>query len=888
MIDDVEGRPNPDELLRLIQKEESVEKRGKLKIFFGMCAGVGKTYAMLQAAHVLKREGLDVVVGLVETHKRQETEALVQGLEVLPRMKIPYRSVTFEEMDIDAILQRNPQYVLVDELAHTNVPGSRHAKRYQDVTELLDNGINVLTTVNVQHIESRSGTVTEITGIHIHETVPDSFIALADEIELIDISTDDLLKRLEEGKVYIPERAQHAVENFFRKGNLHALRELSLRITAEKVDDDMLDYMRAKNITGPWKTTEKLMVAVGPSPYSAKLIRWTRRMAYNLGASWLAVCVDTGHKLSEEDRNLLNKNIELSEKLGATIIHVANTDVVDGLLQVGKEYNVSQIVVGKTLDKKNIWNPFSKKNISDRLIQESGNIDIYAIKADKSATTGKQKRVLFEGISFKSRDYTIALTVVTLVSLICFPLSGLMGYQTVGIIFLIMIAVLSLILGRGPVILTAFLNFLIWNYFFIPPLFTFHIQRVEDVFTLFAYFLIAMVSAVFVTKIRKNQIVLMKSQQHITMLNSMLEALNRTNSIKEVAARTQDKLQKYFSADAAILLKNKDGKGLDKRIFGNKKMISEKNWSVASWVFNNGQAAGRFTDTLSNSDIQVIPLTTVNEIIGVLCIKFLENKRPDHNDMMVLHNFVGQVSTAIEREINIDLIRENEVALESQKLFQTVLNSVSHELRTPISIISSAISNLNDEKTAANPDIRSGICEELNLASKRLNVLVENILDMSKIDSGYLQLNLQTHDISDLIGSALNDLRPELSEYSLKTEVQDNLPMLNFDFNWLKQALVNVIHNAIDYSPTGGEIVVKAYQLESGLIQLEVSDSGKGVPDLTLDKLFDKFYRIPGSKTGGMGLGLTIAKAIVEAHGGTISAQNCKNGGLKVIFLLKQ
>jgi Osmosensitive K+ channel histidine kinase len=886
-MEEIEDRPNPDELLRLITQEEKQEKRGKLKIFFGMCAGVGKTYAMLQAAHILKREGMDVVVGLVETHKRIETEALLEGLEVIPRLRMPYRNVTFEEMDIDAIIKRNPQYVLVDELAHTNIPGSRHAKRYQDVTELLDNDINVFTTVNVQHIESRSGTVSEITGIHIYETVPDSFIALADEIELVDISTDDLLKRLAEGKVYIPERAQHAVENFFRKGNLHALRELSLRITAEKVDDDMLDYMRAKNIAGPWKTTDKLMVAVGPSPYSAKLIRWTRRMAYNLGASWLAVCVDTGHKLSEEDRNLLNKNIELSEKLGATIVHVTNPDVVDGLLQVGREYNVSQIVVGKTLEKKKFFGLWGQKNISDRLIQESGNIDVYAIKADKTATVGRKKQMPAIPVSFNVKEYLIALAVITLVSLICFPLAATIGYQTVGIIFLINIAVLSLFLGRGPVILIAFLNFFIWNFFFIPPLYTFHIQRVEDVFTLFAYFCVALVSGVFVTKIRKNQLILEKSQQRITLLNTLLEALNRTNSIKEVSARTQDKLQKYFAADAAIILKKKSGKGLDKRVFGNKQMLSEKDWSVAAWVFNNGQPAGRFTDTLSDSEIQVIPLTTVNETIGVICIKFQENKRPAHNDLMILYNFIGQVTSAIEREINIDLIRANEVALESQKLFQTVLNSVSHELRTPISIITTAISNLNDEKTAANADIRSGICQELDLASKRLNILVENILDMSKIESGYLQLNLQLHDISDLIGSALNDLRPELSDYRLKIDVDDNLPMVKLDFNWLKQALVNVIHNAVNYSPTGGDIIVKAHQLETGMIQITVSDSGKGVPDLTLDKLFDKFYRIPGSKSGGMGLGLTIAKAIVEAHGGSISAQNRKDGGLRVIFQLK-
>ncbi len=886
-MEDIEDRPNPDEILRRIQKEETGEKRGRLRIFFGMCAGVGKTYAMLQSAHILKNEGFDVVVGIAETHGRKETEELLSGLEVIPRMKIPYREVSFDEMDIDAILERHPQFVLVDELAHTNVPGSRHAKRYQDVTELLDNGINVYTTVNVQHIESRSETVHEITGIHIHETVPDSFVSQADEIELIDISPDELLKRLAEGKVYIPERARHAIENFFRKGNLHALRELSLRVTAEKVDDELLDYMRAKNISGPWKTTEKLMVAVGPSPYSAKLIRWTRRMAYNLGANWVAVCVDTGRKLSEEDRNLLNKNIELSEKLGATIVHVTNADIVEGLLQVGREYNVSQIVVGKTLDKKSYLAPFSGKNISDRLIRESGNIDIYAIKADKTATLRRKKRIFDQTLPIKVKEYFTALAVVCSVSLICFPFTDFIGYQTVGIIYLVTIAVLSLLLGRGPVIMTAFLNFFVWNYFFIPPQFTFHVQRVEDVFTLFANFCIAIVSAVLVTKIRKNQLVLKKSQQRITILNSLLEALNRTNSIKEVVAKTRDELQKYFATDAAVILKDKTGRGLDKRVFGNKKMVSDKDWSVASWVFANRKPAGRYTDTLSDSELQVIPLSTANSVIGVICVKFLEGKKPLHDDLIVLRNFIGQVTLAIEREINIDLARENQVALESQKLFQTVLNSVSHELRTPISIITTAISSLNDEHTAANPIIRSRICEELNLASLRLNNLVENILDMSKIESGYLQLNRQMCDVSDLIGSALNDLKPELEKYRLNVNVQEDIPMLKLDFNWLKQALINVIHNAIDYTPEGAEIKVNAYLQENERVVLEIADSGHGVPELTLNKLFEKFYRIPGSKSGGMGLGLTIAKAIAEAHGGEIMAKNRKEGGLKVIFSLR-
>jgi two-component system sensor histidine kinase KdpD len=648
-----EYRPNPDELLKKIQTESQNKSKGKLKIFFGMCAGAGKTYSMLLAAHIAQKEGKNIAVGYIETHKRKETEELLTGLEIIPRVKINYRGTEFEEPDIDAILKRKPQIILIDELAHSNIPGSRHSKRYQDVIELLDFGIDVYTTVNVQHIESRSGTVTEITGVQIHEKVPDSVIELATEIELVDISPDDLLKRLSEGKVYVPEKAQLATQNFFRKGNLHALRELALRITAEKVDHELINYKKNKNISDIWKTSEKLMVAVGPGPYSVKLIQWTRRMAYNRGAQWFAVTVETDIPLSEQEKLSLNKNIELAERLGAVIINVSNPDIVKGILQAAHENNISQIIIGKTLQTnklKSLWS----KNMTNRLINESDNIDVYAIKADKSIHSAESQIFPFR-FSSSYKEYLIAFLTISGLTLICFPFTNYLGYQTIGLLYLLIITILSLFLGRGAVIFTAVLNSLLWNYFFIPPLFTFHIEKISDIITLTVNFVIALVVSVLITRIRKYHSVLTISQRHGSIINSLLESLNKTTSIKEVVKYTRSELHKHFSADAVVYLREKVGKGLATRAFGNSELNNEKEFSVAVWAFNNNKEAGRFTDTLSNANLQFIPLSTIYGVWGIIGIRFSTEKKPSFEIQRLLKTFIGQVALSIEREINNDL-----------------------------------------------------------------------------------------------------------------------------------------------------------------------------------------------------------------------------------------
>jgi two-component system sensor histidine kinase KdpD len=650
-----ENRPNPDELLKKIQAEEEKKHKGKLKIFFGMCAGVGKTYSMLKFAHQAKIENIDIVIGYIETHGRAETVQLLDGLEIIPRKQISYKEVILEEMDLEAILLRQPKIVLVDELAHTNVPGSRHLKRYQDVMEILDNGIDVYSTVNVQHLESRAGTVLEITGVRINETVPDSIIESANEIELIDISPDDLLKRLAEGKVYIPEKAANAINNFFRKGNLHALRELSLRLTAERVDMDMLDYMHAKKIISTWKTTEKLMVAVGPSPYSEKLIRWTRRMAYNLGAQWIAVSIDLDKEQSESQRKALSNNLELAKELGAKIVHIIDFNVISGLLRAAQDNNVAQIIIGKTKEHP-LRNFLKGGSLVDKLIEKSRNIDVYVVNTEKELTS--KKRLLNNlYLSSSIKEYVISFLTITLFSVICFPTREIIGYQTVGLMFLLVVAGISLFLGRGPVILTAFLSALIWDYLFIPPLFSFEIHTLQDYITLFSNLIIGLILGTLINRIRKNQHILRKSQENIYILFSFLELMNNATSIKDVVAKTENVFKKYFNIEIVVYLKEKGGKHLHSRPFGNKRLYTEKEFAVASWTFENKKNAGKFTNTLPNSNLKYFPLITSENSIGVAGIKFENGKTPEQHKITLINSLINQLTNTLMREINIDLVK---------------------------------------------------------------------------------------------------------------------------------------------------------------------------------------------------------------------------------------
>jgi two-component system, OmpR family, sensor histidine kinase KdpD len=644
---DHEHRPDPDALLAAIKKEGIRQQEGRLKIFFGMAAGVGKTYTMLQAARQALSEGADVVVGYAETHGRTETEALLQGLPIIPRRKMEYRGAIFDEMDLDAILNRKPQLVLVDELAHTNIPGSRHAKRYQDVLELLDAGISVYTTVNVQHLESRADAVQQITGLVMRETVPDSIFDRSDEIELVDISPEKLLKRLAEGKVYLPDKAYLAAKKFFRPGNLTALREMSLRLTAQHVDQQLRDYMQLHKISGPWKSGARLLVAVGPSPMSSELVRSTRHLAYSLRSSWVAVSVDLPHRpLSPDAKRRQEKNLELARELGAEIITTTDTDLVSGIVRVARQHNVAQIIVGKTQDSP-LTKLFQRDSFVSRLIKESGNIDVYVVASDKALAV-KPQGVRF-AFSSGLRQYTYGFLTIIALAGICFFAMPIIGYQTVGLILLFAILLLALFIGRGPVIFSAAFSALLWNFFFIPPALTFHIAEPQDTLMFVMYFVIASILGNLTSRIRVQQLALQHREEQAVALYMLAREVANATNIDEVLVTAVKQLGRVFSAKISILLPDQVSTAFLKPHSASTLVLGEKDLSVATWVFNLRKPAGRFTDTLPMAEAYFVPLLTPTHVVGVIGVRTHRAEPLTIEQKALLETFASQIASAVER-----------------------------------------------------------------------------------------------------------------------------------------------------------------------------------------------------------------------------------------------
>jgi two-component system, OmpR family, sensor histidine kinase KdpD len=876
-------RPDPEILLKKITEKEDKSTKGKLKIFFGMCAGVGKTYSMLEAAQKAQVDGIDVVVGIVETHKRIETEELLEGLEAVQLKEILYRDSIFKEMDIDVILKRKPALILVDELAHTNIPGSRHVKRYQDVLELLNNGIDVYTTLNVQHIESRSETVKKITGTTIRETVPDSILEQTDEIELVDITPDELLQRLSEGKIYTAERSREAIENFFRKGNLTALREMALRITAEKVDKDLRDYKSEKNISEIWKSGQRLMCAIAPSPYSANLIRWTRRLAYSLEAPWIAVYVETDQKISEDSKNILLQNFKLVKELGGEIITTQDVNIISALVRVAKENNISQIIIGKSRKVKYL-NFLHQKSFSNTLIKASGDIDVYIVGGDK-----KVEKDIFD--EYKSRShspmskYLLAVLFVGLVTLSSFKFQNEIGYQIVSMFYLLLISILPIFsFGVGPILLAAFLSALSWNFFFIPPHFTFHIDRPEDVFMFVLFFIVASVSGFLSTKVRTQQALLRIKEKKTSILFNISKRLNAATNINDIAEIIADELGKIFNAGIAILFAESAKKNNAKPHPASTFYMDDYEWALAQWAYSSNQVTGRFTSTLPNALATYYPISGKAGVLGVIGLNYNIDQQLSFDRAELLNELLIQISKTVERELLDEIAKQSLLTKESEKLYKTLFNSISHELKTPITTIIGAASSLNDQKIIENKNYLQRITKEIEIAASRLNRLVENLLDMARLETGKLHLKLGWNSITDLVRSAIDRITLENKTHIINSKITDDV-VFRFDFALLEQSLVNILQNAIVYTPDDSEITIEGVQQNFNYI-INISDNGKGFSEDALGKLFQKFYRVPGTKTGGTGLGLSIAKGFIEAHGGTITASNKKSGGAIFTIIL--
>ncbi|MCX6646412.1 MAG: sensor histidine kinase KdpD [bacterium] len=880
---DFRQRPNPDLLLKAIQRTEEKSDKGRLIVFLGMAAGVGKTFAMLNVAHELKARDIDVVVGLAETHGRKETEMLMEGLEVIPRRAVPYRNVALEEMDLDVILKRHPQVVLIDEAAHSNAPGSRHSKRWNDILEILDAGIDVYTTLNVQHLESLADTVHEITSVTVTETIPDLIIDMADEVILIDLAPEELIKRLKEGKVYSEERAGRAMQHFFRPGNLSALRELSLRLVADRVSRDIHDYQQVHHITDAWKTRHRLMVAVYASPYSETLIRWTRRMASGLDAEWFATYVESDRTLTEDENRLLRKNLSLVEELGGEVVTTVDDDPVRGLIRLARENRVTQLIVGKSR-RGFFHNLRHGGSVVQRLLKESGNIDVYIVSGESSdqvsAPVGSinvsQKPVLFT-------DFIIAIAAPVLIGILGYLLNPIIAYHAVGLVFLLGVVILGLYISRGAVLLSALLCGLAWNFLFIPPFYTFAITAPED-YMMFGMFLaVAGIVGHLTARLRVNEKHLRIRERRMTALYHLTREISSAISMHDVLDTAIENIGTLLEADIAILVKQPSKVLLPHE--GNTLILDEKEMSVAEWTALHSRSAGLFTDTLPSAKALYLPLVASHGTVGVMGLK-PRRKRPDTPELTALaETFARQLAMGIEREQLNALARHTMLIEESERLYKTMLSSVSHELKTPLSAIEGSASALLDPVVARDDKSVHDLAEEIQAGSRRLSRIVRNLLDMTRLESGVLPVHKEPGDVRDLISTALRYLDKELSDHPLTLRIPDQIPLVSIDYLLIEQAVINIVHNAAVHTPPGTPVEITV-SLEKEFLIINIRDNGPGLPPDNPEIVLEKFWRADPLKAGGSGLGLAIARGWIETHEGKLEARNHPEGGAEFIIRL--
>jgi two-component system sensor histidine kinase KdpD len=884
-----DSRRNPDEILNAIRREEAVANQGRLRVFLGMCPGVGKTYAMLKAAREQASRDTQVgavLVGVVETHGRKDTQELLTGLEILPRKNLDYKGSALTEMDLDRILELKPKLVLVDELAHTNAPGSRHAKRYQDVQEILAAGINVYTTVNIQHIESRTDQVAQITGVQVQETVPDSVLASADQIEVIDLSPGELLKRLGEGKVYIGDRAARAAEGFFKEEHLLGLRELALRFTAEKVDQDLQDQMTIKGIEGPWNLNERLLVAVSHSPSSARLIRATRRMAYNLEAPWIALYVNNGEPLLVSDDEMLQKNINLARDLGAEVITIADRDISNAIAKISQDKNVTQIVMGRP-DRRFLKDFFSGGTLLDRLVRETSKVDVHVIRAQRKP---RYRNLQWAKPEFRTDfiPYYYTAWFMAAISCFCYALLPLVGYRALGSVFLLAILSVASFRRRGPALFAALCSAVIWNYFFIPPTFTFFISSSEDIMMVISFLVTAVVAGFLISRIRKQEEALANRESETRRLYEFGKHLSAAKDERQVALLLNQVIENQFKARSRVYLGDRDRK-LRNLLSPQEKgtpHANEKDEAVAQWSFENNKAAGWSTQTLSASSCLCLTLKGNTGTVGVLAfypppgLKALTVEKENF-----LETVLAQTAIALERIHFGEAVQTAKLYEVSEKLHQTLLNSVSHELRTPITALIGSASALKDDKTFLDTKAREALTDEIIQSARRLDRVVENLLDVSRIEKDTLQLKKEWFEAGELVSALKTELKDELKDRILNYK-SSHVVLIEADFKLLDHALAQLVLNAVKYSKPGSEIEIEVKSDQSE-IQIIVRDHGKGFPPGSVDKIFDRFYRVPGTPAGGLGLGLAIVRSIIELHGGRVTAQNRGDGlGAEMTLIL--
>jgi two-component system sensor histidine kinase KdpD len=875
---DEAARPSPDALL----EQASEEGRGRLKIFLGAAPGVGKTYEMLSQGRRRKMGANDVVIGVVETHGRMETDALTKGFDIIPKKRIPYKGRVLAEMDLDAIIVRKPKLVLVDELAHTNAPGSRHPKRYLDVEEILDHGIDVYTTLNVQHLESLNDVVAQITRVRVRETVPDSILDRADDVELVDLTPEDLLQRLKEGKVYFPEAAERAAQHYFAAGNLTALRELALRRTAQRVDAQMVNYMRAHAIQGPWEAGERVLARVTERPSNAALVRYTRRLADKLRASWAAVYVETSRSggLTEAEHSRVAEALRVAERLGGEAVTIPAANVADGILDYARANNFTHIVVSKSRRPQisEIW----RRSTALDIIRRAGDISVHVVPDQEEVESFKSPIVRQLSQFHPSRDfrtylgsslYAVGALAVSLV------LQRLLGISNVALVFLTGVLASAITYGLWPALFASLVSVLAFNFFFLPPYYTLRIAEAENVNALFFFAIVAFIASNMTARVRAQAVVARDRAKATEDLYLFSRKLAGVFTLDDLLWATAFQFAQMLKMRVVILLP--EGGSVSVRAgYPPEDMLDGDDVAAAKWVWDHGKEAGRGADTLPGGKWLFLPMRTGRGTIGVVG---LDNEKPgallSPDQRRLFDALADQAALAIERINLAQDIDRNRLNAETERLRSALLTSISHDLRTPLASILGAASSLKtyggQMENAAKEELLGSILEE----AERLNRFIANLLDMTRLESGAIAPKLELIDLSDVVGSALRRASKVLAEHEVQLSLTPNLPMLKLDPVLFEQALFNLLDNAAKYSQPGSKVTVEG-RMAGECLQLSIGDTGEGIRTGDIDRIFDKFYRVQASdnKRAGTGLGLAISRGFVESMGGTLDAANRAEG----------
>lgn len=879
-----DDRLDPEILLERVQAEERQNKLGKLKIYLGAAPGVGKTYTMLKDAAAQRKNGLDVVVGVVESHGRKDIQELLIGLEILPRLTIEYRGKQLEEFDLDAALKRNPGLILIDEMAHSNVEGLRHVKRWQDIKELLDRGINVWTTLNVQHIESLSDDVAAIIHAPIKETVPDSMLEMADTIELIDLPPEDLLKRLQEGKVYFSAQAELAKEGFFRKGNLIALRELALRVTAERVGAQVLLYRQGMGIKHVWSTNEKILVCVGSGSESVHLIRAARRLATSLQAEWIAVHVDSMQQnLTEEQKNNSIKNLQLASRLGAETVTLTGVDLVKEIMIYAREWNVTLIMTWKKIRPR--WHDWFSRRLSDELVRNSQEINVYIMTGTRDSA--EEKRIVRDKSAYLLKIYLITVGIIIATTILNFMIFDFVGPRILILIYLVGVTIVALFGKVGPSILASVLSVIGYGVFFLPNFSTFTVPDFGYLSTLAIMILLTQVISHLTIRTQRQAAAARIAERQTATLHKLSRQLASTRGVDKlldigvhyIAEVFDSEIMAFLPEDNVLTLRAKSHL---------EHTLDEKEKSVAQWVYDLGQQAGLGTDTLPFSDALYLPLLASQGTMGVLRIQ------PKHRDRLFTPeqmSFLETCTSQIALTIEVDRLQEKNKQSEiEQKIDQTrnvLLQSVSQDLRAPLASIMLSASTQMQLAKELTPEYTKKIGQNIYNATEQLSRLINNLLQITYLESDSIKLQKDLNSIKDLITKVLKSSREKIGKTPIYIKVPVEIPNIPFDITLLEGVMENLLDNALKFAPASKPIEIFVYLAPQNQVVISIEDRGPGIVLDEEAKLFEKFYRGRLLTTEhGLGLGLAICKIIIEAHGGKIWAENRIGGGAAFRFSL--